>query len=64
MRMLESQREKHEEYMNFATTSIADIENVNTAEAITLLNFQQVQLQASYELISRLGTLSLTNFLA
>jgi len=63
MRMLESQREKHEEYMNFATTSIADIENVNTAEAITLLNFQQVQLQASYELISRLGTLSLTNFL-
>jgi hypothetical protein len=27
------------------------------------LNFQQVQLQASYELIARIGTLSLTNFL-
>ena len=63
LRLLDSQREKHEEYMNFASTSISDIENVDTAEAVTLLNFQQVQLQASYELIARIGNLSLTNFL-
>ena len=28
-----------------------------------MLNFQQVQLQASYELVSRIGTLSLANYL-
>lgn len=63
LRMLDSQREKHQEYINFTSTSIADIENVNPAEAVTLLNFQQVQLQASYELVARIGTLSLANFL-
>lgn len=62
-RMLESQREKHQEYMNFTSTSIGDIENVDTAEAVTMLNFQQVQLQASYELVARIGTMSLANFL-
>jgi flagellar hook-associated protein 3 FlgL len=62
-RLLDSQREKHQQYANFASTSIGEIENVDTAEAITFLNFQQVQLQASYELIARIGTLSLTNFL-
>lgn len=63
MRLLDSQRTKHQEFTNFATETIADIENVDTAEAITLLNFQQVQLQASYELIARIGSLSLANFL-
>jgi flagellar hook-associated protein 3 FlgL len=63
LRMLDSQREKHQEYMNFASTSIGDIENVDTAEAVTMLNFQQVQLQASYELVARIGTLSLANYL-
>ena len=63
MRLLDSQREKHQEFINFASQSIADIENVDPAEAVTLLNFQQVQLQASYELIARIGSLSLANFL-
>ena len=63
LRLLDSQKEKHQEYMNFTSTSIGDIENVNTAEAVTMLNFQQVQLQASYELVARLGTLSLANYL-
>jgi len=63
LRLLDSQREKHQQYANFASTAIGEIENVDTAEAVTLLNFQQVQLQASYELIARIGSLSLTNFL-
>jgi flagellar hook-associated protein 3 FlgL len=63
LRLLDSQREKHQQYANFASTAIGEIENVDTAEAVTLLNFQQVQLQASYELIARIGALSLTNFL-
>lgn len=63
IRFLDSQRDKHQQYINFTTETVADVENVNTAEAITRLNFQEVQLQASYQLIARVGSLSLTNFL-
>lgn len=63
MRMLETQRDKQQQFINFTTETIADIENVDPAEAITLLNFQDVQLRASYELVARIGALSLTNFL-
>jgi flagellar hook-associated protein 3 FlgL len=63
MRLLDSQKSTHQEFINFASENISDIENVDTAEAITFLNFQQVQLQSSYELISRIGSLSLANFL-
>lgn len=63
LRLLNSQREKHQQYINFASETIADIENVDPAEAVTYLNFQQVQLQASYQLVARIGSLSLANFL-
>lgn len=63
IRFLDSQKEKHQQYINFTVETVADIENINTAEAVTLLNFQQIQLQASYELIARIGSLSLANFL-
>lgn len=63
IRFLDSQRDKHQQYINFTTETVADIENVDMAEAVTQLNFQQVQLQASYELIARVGSLSLANFL-
>jgi flagellar hook-associated protein 3 FlgL len=64
MRLLDSQKSSHQEFINFASENISDIENVDAAEAITFLNFQQVQLQSSYELISRIGSLSLANFLS
>ena len=63
MRLIDSERERHAEFINFASNTIAEIENVDTAEAISKLNFQQVQLEASFAVISRIGTLSLTNFL-
>lgn len=63
MRMLETQRDKQQQFIAFTTNTISDIENVDRAEAITLLNFQDVQLRASYELVARIGALSLTNFL-
>ena len=63
LRLLDSQRDKHDEFINFATETIADIENVNSAEAVATLNFQQVQLEASFEVIARLGRLSLASFL-
>ncbi len=64
MRLLDSQKTTHQQFINFSSKTISDIENVDTAEAVTFLNFQQVQLQASYELIARIGSLSLVNFLS
>lgn len=60
---LDAQKTQHQNYINFVTDSIGKIENVDPATAITLLNSQQVQIQSSYEIIARLGNLSLTNFL-
>jgi flagellar hook-associated protein 3 FlgL len=63
LNQLDAQKTQHQNYINFVTQSIGDIENVDTATAITVLNSQQVQIQSSYEIIARLGNLSLTNFL-
>lgn len=54
---------KHENFELFAETSIADIEQVNTAEAVATLNFEQVVLEASFTSLARIQQLSLTNFL-
>ena len=43
--------------------SIAKIENIDVAEAVTALHFEQIQLEASFTTIARLQTLSLSNFL-
>lgn len=63
LRTIDIQKDRHGEFINFAVDSIADIENVDTAETLTLLNFQQVQLEASFQIVARLGQLSLSNFL-
>ncbi len=63
LRTIDIQEGRHNEFINFATDSIADIENVDTAETLSLLNFQQVQLEASFQIVARLGQLSLSNFL-
>lgn len=63
LRTIDIQKDRHGEFINFATDSIADIENVDTAETLSLLNFQQVQLEASFQIVARLGQLSLTNFI-
>lgn len=47
----------------FLEKFIADVEDVNMAEAITDLNKDQLALEASYRAISQLGNLSLLNFL-
>ncbi len=61
--MLDSIKGKHSDFLNFAQDSIAEIENVDTAEAVALLNFEQIQLEASFTTIARIQTLSLSNFL-
>lgn len=47
----------------FLEKFIADVEDVNMAEAISNLNNDQVALEASYRTIAQLGKLSLLNFL-
>lgn len=63
LKMLDSVKEKHVRFSNFALTTIGDIENVNSAEAVAQLNFEQVQLETSYSLIARVQTMSLSKFL-
>jgi flagellar hook-associated protein 3 FlgL len=61
--VLDSIRDKHKDFLQFSQDSIAEIENINPAEVITALNFEQLQLEASFTTIARIQTLSLSNFL-
>ncbi|MEX0300304.1 MAG: flagellin [Kordiimonas sp.] len=47
----------------FLETFIADLEDVDIAEAVTRLNNDQVALEASYRSIGSLSQLSLLRFL-
>ena len=51
------------ERLTLASTSLNNIEQVDTATAITQLNTLQTQLQASYQTINVLQSLSLANYL-
>lgn len=61
--ILNNFRSKHEDFLKFVQDSIGQIENVDTAEAVASLNFEQIQLEASFTTIARIQTLSLSNFL-
>jgi len=53
----------HQSAMTLASTSLNNIEQVDSATVITQLNTLQTQLQASYQTINMLQSLSLTNYL-
>ena len=61
--ILDNIRDKHIDFLQFSKGSIAEIENIDPAEVITSLNFEQIQLEASFTTIARIQTLSLSNFL-
>ena len=61
--LLDRMKEKHKDFLQFSQNTIAEIENVDTAQAVASLNFEQVQLEASFTTIARVQTLSLSNFL-
>ena len=48
---------------DFLTGFISDIQDTNMTEAVTQLNSDQLALQASYNVVAKLGKLSLLNFL-
>jgi len=60
---LEVVDQQHSDTNVFLQTFIADIEDVNIAEAITRLNGDQLALEASFRSIGTLTQLSLLNFL-
>jgi flagellar hook-associated protein 3 FlgL len=53
----------HQNAMTLASTSLNNIQQVDSATAITQLNTLQTQLQASYQTINLLQSLSLVNYL-
>ena len=60
---LDEVNRKHDEFMLFTEQTIGEIENVDIAEAISLMNVATVTLEASFMVLSRLSQLSLLNFL-
>ena len=60
---LDEVNRKHDEFMLFTEQTIGEIENVDIAEAISLMTVATVTLEASFMTLSRLSQLSLLNFL-
>jgi len=62
-RLIEETGIRHENEVTLVNQFIADIENINVAEAVSKLNNDQVALEASFKVFSQLNSLSLLNFL-
>lgn len=54
---------KHQDFILYAEETIGDLENTDVTLAITKLNETQTTLQASYTVLSRLGQISLLQFM-
>lgn len=63
MKRLEEVAERHITDKNFLTNFIADIEEVDVAEAVSRLQRDQVALEASFRVFAQLNSLTLLNFL-
>ena len=61
--VLDATRLRHEQFQNYATEAISELEDTDLTEAITRLNADQTLLQASYLSLSRLDSISLVDFL-
>ena len=55
--------DRHTSFINYAQTAIGDINQVNTADAVTKLNSDQVALQAAFSTLARLQQATLLNYL-
>ncbi len=60
---LEQMESRHLDFILFTSESISQIENVDIVAAVSQMSIDQVQLEASYMLTSRLSQLTLANFL-
>ena len=60
---LEDTQDRQEKSLTFVRIFISDIEDVNVVEAISRLNLDQLALDASFQVFSRLTRLTLVDFL-
>ncbi|MEX0758568.1 MAG: flagellin [Tistlia sp.] len=60
---LESAKGRHTELMGYVEQSIADLQHVDVAEAMTRFTADQVMLEASFSVTAKLSRISLVNFL-
>jgi len=63
MMTLEGVQQRHSEDRTFLMGFVADIEDVDLAEAITRFNQQQLALEASYQVFSTLNRITLLDFI-
>ena len=62
-RLIEETAARHENEIVLVNKFIADIENINVAEAVSKLNNDQTALEASFRVFSQLNSLSLLRFI-
>src|SRR3546814_3994424 len=62
-KVLGSAKSGHEDYLTYATNLVSTLEDVDVAVATTRLAQDEVQLQASYLALSRIGEMSLLSYL-
>lgn len=60
---LENVNKRLDEFLLFSEQTISDLENTDITEVITQMNSDQVAVEASFAVISRLADLTLTRFL-
>jgi flagellar hook-associated protein 3 FlgL len=60
---LDRAKERHVLFLAYAEDTISDIEQVDTAEAVTRLNADQLALQAAFNTLARLQETTLLNYL-
>lgn len=55
--------DQHSSFVAYTEVAIADIEQVDTADAVVRLNSDQVALQAAFSTLSKLQSVTLLNYL-
>ncbi len=61
--VLEATNKGHENFLNYASTAVSDLEDTDIALAMTQLSQEQVQLEASFMVLARINQISLANYL-
>lgn len=61
--VLEATKKSHENFLNYASTAISDLEDTDIALAMTSLAQEKTQLEASFMVLAQINQISLANYL-
>ena len=61
--VLQSTQKGHDNFLNYSSTAISDLEDTDLALAMTQLAQEQTQLEASFMVLARINQISLSNYL-